>query len=38
MIGQISVFDQKHKKSLKISLSLVSPYRNSGNERKFRQN
>nr|DAS07710.1 MAG TPA: hypothetical protein [Caudoviricetes sp.] len=38
MIGIISVFDQRFKKSLKISLSLVSPYQKSENGRKFRQN
>nr|DAW70256.1 MAG TPA: hypothetical protein [Caudoviricetes sp.] len=38
MIGTISVFDQRLKKSLKISLSLVLRYPNSENGRKFRQN
>nr|DAX38578.1 MAG TPA: hypothetical protein [Caudoviricetes sp.] len=38
MIGPISVFDQRFKKSLKISLSLVSPYQKSESEQKFQQN
>nr|DAW46988.1 MAG TPA: hypothetical protein [Caudoviricetes sp.] len=38
MIGTISVFDQRFKKSLKISLSLVLPYPNNENGQKFRQN
>nr|DAN28609.1 MAG TPA: hypothetical protein [Bacteriophage sp.]DAX27617.1 MAG TPA: hypothetical protein [Caudoviricetes sp.] len=38
MIGPIFVFDQRPKKSLKISLSLVLLYPNNENGQKFRQN